>query len=112
MKPRQNTGIAAHIGLNFSVASKMPTKIIQYNSEAQNDFATNQELMKKAKALKLSYKSLYDAMQDIFPLNEGQEYIGSLANHFRGKLKTYKNVDDFIECLSNNSLKQIITHFS
>lgn len=75
-------------------------------------FTLNQELMKTAKALKISYKSLYEAMQDIFPLNEGQNYIGSLANHFRGKLKNYKNVDDFIECLCNNSLTQIITHFS
>ena len=75
-------------------------------------FTLNQELMKTAKALKLDYKSLYEAMQEIFPLQEGQEYIGSLANHFRGKLKTYKNVDDLIECLCNNSLKQIITHFS
>lgn len=68
----------------------------------------NQELTQEALSLNLSYQTVYDELSNIFP-TQG-EYIGSMANHFRGKLKN-GTVEDLINAMDNYCLSKLIRHF-
>lgn len=51
---------------------------------------------------------IHDAILEIFPLNEGQEYIGSLANHYRGRLR-HEGIDSLFNQMCSYSLTQFLT---
>ncbi len=56
---------------------------------------------------KISKKQLHEKLIEIFPLNEGQEYIGSLANHYRGRLK-HEGKESLIDQMCKKSLIRLI----
>ena len=55
----------------------------------------------------LTKEQLHDKLIEIFPLENGQEYVGSLPNHFRGKLK-YGGIESLVAQLDSNSLRRLI----
>lgn len=58
---------------------------------------------------KMSKEELMDAILNAFPLEENKEYVGSLANHFRGRLK-YDGAEVLIRSMCNVSLRQLIIY--
>ena len=56
---------------------------------------------------KISKKQIHIMLIDIFPVMEGEDYIGSLANHYRGRLK-YEGKESLIDQMCANSLKRLI----
>lgn len=69
----------------------------------------NEFLMEKAFGL-INRKTFKDDLIKIFPVNEGQPYIGSLCNHFRGKIVS-GGIDYLIEEMDNYSLRKVITYY-
>jgi hypothetical protein len=59
----------------------------------------------------LSDKELHDRLLQIFPFNEGEEYVGSLVNHYRGRLKQ-EGKESLINQMCSNSLKRLIIELS
>jgi hypothetical protein len=54
---------------------------------------------------------LHNALIEIFPLKEGENYIGSMANHYRGRLKR-EGKESFVRQMSHDSMCKIIVYFS
>ncbi len=58
-------------------------------------------------ATSISKEELHIKLLEIFPLAAGQEYVGSLANHYRGRLK-HEGVDSLVNQLCKNSMRRLI----
>jgi hypothetical protein len=54
---------------------------------------------------------LLNALIEIFPLKEGESYIGSLANHYRGRLKC-EGKESLVKQMCSDSMCEIILYFS
>ena len=80
-------------------------KVLIPELESLNWYEINK--IAKQKVDKISKKELHEKLIEIFPLNEGQDYIGSLANHYRGRLK-YEGKDSLIEQMCKKSLIRLI----
>jgi hypothetical protein len=50
---------------------------------------------------------LMEALLVAFPLEEGENYQGSLANHYRGRLK-YEGKDSLIGQMCNSGMRKLI----
>lgn len=59
----------------------------------------------------ISDKELYVKLLEIFPIKNGEEYIGSLCNHYRGRLKN-EGKFALINQMCKNSLKRLIKGLS
>lgn len=60
---------------------------------------------------KISDKKLHEKLLEIFPVEEGQEYVGSLCNHYRGRLK-HEGKESLINQMCSNSMRRLITGLS
>ena len=60
---------------------------------------------------KISDKKLHEKLLEIFPLQEGQEYVGSLCNHYRGRLK-HEGKFALIDQMCSNSMRSLIIGLS
>ena len=60
---------------------------------------------------KISDKKLHEKLLEIFPLDEGQEYVGSLCNHYRGRLKR-EGKESLINQMCSNSMRRLIVGLS
>lgn len=71
------------------------------------------QLYKVAEPLvaKISEKKLHEKLIEIFPLEEGQEYIGSLCNHYRGRLK-HEGKESLVNQMCSNSMRRLIIELS
>jgi hypothetical protein len=71
------------------------------------------ELFKVAKSLvaNIPDKKIHDKLIVIFPLEDGQEYFGSLCNHYRGRLK-HEGKFALIEQMCSNSMRRLIIGLS
>ena len=71
------------------------------------------KLYKVAESLvaNISDKKLHEKLLEIFPLEEGQEYIGSLCNHYRGRLK-HEGKFALIDQMCSNSMRRLIIGLS
>ena len=71
------------------------------------------QLYKVAEPLvaKFSDKNLHEKLLEIYPLNEGQEYVGSLCNHYRGRLKN-EGKEALINQMCSNSMRRLILGLS
>lgn len=56
-------------------------------------------------------KQLHEKLLEIYPLEEGQEYIGSLVNHYRGRLKN-EGKESFVNQMCNKSMRRLIIRLS
>lgn len=56
-------------------------------------------------------KQLHEKLLEIFPLNDGQEYIGSLCNHYRGRLK-HEGKESLVSQMCSNSMRRLIIGLS
>ena len=56
---------------------------------------------------KVSDKKLHEKLLEIFPLEEGQEYVGSLCNHYRGRLKN-EGKFALLDQMCSNSMRHLI----
>jgi hypothetical protein len=56
-------------------------------------------------------KRLHEKILEIFPLEKGQEYVGSLCNHYRGRLK-HEGKFALLDQLCKNSMKRLIVGLS
>jgi hypothetical protein len=67
------------------------------------------QLYKTAKTLvaNITDKELNEKLMEIFTLEDGQEYIGSLCNHYRGRLKN-EGKNALIEQMCSNSMRRLI----
>lgn len=61
--------------------------------------------------VKISDKQLHEKLLDIFPLEEGQEYVGSICNHYRGRLK-HEGKFALIDQMCSNSMRRLIIGLS
>jgi hypothetical protein len=52
-------------------------------------------------------KQLYEKLLEIYPLEEGQQYVGSLVNHYRGRLKN-DGKENLVNQMCNNSMRRLI----
>lgn len=59
----------------------------------------------------ISDKKLYEKLLEIYPLEEGQEYVGSLCNHYRGRLK-HEGKFALIDQMCSNSMRRLIIGLS
>ena len=55
----------------------------------------------------ISDKELHDKLIEIYPLQDGQQYVGSLVNHFRGRLK-HEGKESLVNQMCNNSMRHLI----
>ena len=71
------------------------------------------QLYKVAEPLvaKISEKKLHEKLLEIFPLEEGQEYVGSLCNHYRARLK-HEGKFALIDQMCSNSMRRLIVGLS
>lgn len=71
------------------------------------------QLYKVAEPLveKISDKKLHEKLIEIFPLEEGQEYVGSLCNHYRGRLK-HEGKESLVNQMCSNSMRRLIIGLS
>ena len=71
------------------------------------------QLYKVAEPLvaKISDKKLHEKLLEIYPLEEGQEYVGSLCNHYRGRLK-HEGKFALIDQMCSNSMRRLIIGLS
>ena len=84
----------------------------QHTEESLSGFTLHElHLTATYLAGKITKAELHDKLLDAFPLKTGQEYIGSLANHFRGRLK-YDGVEDLIDRMDKCSLRCLIIGLS
>lgn len=60
---------------------------------------------------KISEKQLHEKLLEIYPLEEGQEYVGSLCNHYRGRLK-HEGKFSLIDQMCSNSMRRLIIGLS
>ena len=60
---------------------------------------------------KISDKKLHEKLLEIYPLEEGQEYVGSLCNHYRGRLK-HEGKFALIDQMCSNSMRRLIVGLS
>ncbi len=67
------------------------------------------QLYKVAEPLvaKISDKKLHEKLLEIYPLDEGQEYVGSLCNHYRGRLKQ-EGKESLVNQMCNKSMIRLI----
>ena len=59
----------------------------------------------------ISDKKLHEKLLEIFPLEQGQEYVGSLCNHYRGRLK-HEGKFALIDQMCSNSMRRLIVGLS
>lgn len=71
------------------------------------------QLYKVAEPLvaKISDKKLHEKLLEIYPLEEGREYVGSLCNHYRGRLK-HEGKFALIDQMCSNSMRRLIIGLS
>lgn len=60
---------------------------------------------------KISDNKLHEKLLEIYPLEEGQEYVGSLCNHYRGRLK-HEGKFALIDQMCSNSMRRLIVGLS
>lgn len=60
---------------------------------------------------KISDEKLHEKLLEIFPLEEGKEYVGSLCNHYRGRLK-HEGKESLINQMCSNSMRRLIIGLS
>ena len=60
---------------------------------------------------KISDKKLHEKLLEIYPLEEGQEYVGSLCSHYRGRLKR-EGKFALIDQMCSNSMRRLIVWLS
>ena len=77
--------------------------------QAEENAKKQAEERLKKMVTKMSKEELMDAILNAFPLEENEEYVGSLANHFRGRLK-YDGAEVLIRSMCNVSLRQLIIY--
>ena len=54
---------------------------------------------------------LHEKLLEIYPLEEGQQYVGSLSNHYRGRLKN-EGKESLVNQMCNNSMRRLIIGLS
>jgi hypothetical protein len=71
------------------------------------------QLYKVAEPLvaKICDKKLHEKLLEIYPIEEGQEYVGSLCNHYRGRLRN-EGKFALIDQMCSNSMRHLILGLS